>query len=334
MREMEILAKTEEEAIAKGAKEAGVDVKFLDVIEEYEPDEVDLKSFQEKEGLEAPPSSDEITLYVMRLGFSYYVEKAQEWTQGLIERFAPESKATAVRFRNLILIRLDVPETSILIGKRGATLDALQHVVVRALLTIDDKFPDVMLDVESYRERKLVRLEKEAKQAAGKVARSGRRIPLSPMSPAERKFIHNLLKEFGGVRTESRGQDETRHIVIESTAPATAAAAPRRRAPGGPGGPRGGGGNHSNSSGNRGGGTRDGNRDENYHPPKERVLPPRDEAQKAITDEDRNRLYGEMKGDEVETKLGPVNEKKTLEDIGAPEDSFHPEDSKLVDEIE
>lgn len=216
MREIEILASNEKAAVEIASDKLQVPLDKIEVIEEYEPDDIDLENYMKESSLDKKPSPDEITLYVIRVAFQYYVEKAEEWTQGLIERFSPGSTAKATRHQHIIIVRLDVPESSILIGRKGATLDALQHVVVRTLLTIDEKFPDVMLDVENYREKKLQRLEKEALRAADKAVRTGRRQPLSPMSPAERKFIHKVLRDHGGVKTESRGQDMRRHIVIES----------------------------------------------------------------------------------------------------------------------
>jgi predicted RNA-binding protein Jag len=222
MKEFEVLAKSQQEAIEKGAALAGVAAAHLEVVEEYEPDEQDLALYQQQMGLDKPPSAEEVTLYVLRVGFGHYLEMAQTWVQGLIERFAPGSTAEAVRLRNTIIVRLNVPESSILIGRKGATLDALQHIVLRVLLSKDDKFPDLMLDVEGYREKKLIRLEKEAMRAAEKARRTGRRVPLTPMSAAERKFIHKVLKDVEGVRTESRGEDYKRHIVVEPTDPRAA----------------------------------------------------------------------------------------------------------------
>lgn len=249
MREIEVLAANEQAALEAASKKLDIPLDKIEIVEEYEPDELDLESYQKEQGLDAPPSPDEVTLYLARVAFQYYVEKAEEWTRELIERFAPGSTASAMRHQHIIIVRLDVPESSILIGRKGATLDALQHVVVRALLTHDEKFPDVMLDVENYREKKLQRLEKEALRAADKAVRTGRRQPLSPMSPAERKFIHKILRDHGGVKTESRGQDLRRHIVIESLN-----ATPRG---GGGAGGRGGGGGGGRDGG-RGGGRKGG----------------------------------------------------------------------------
>ncbi len=307
MREIEIVAKTRAKGLEKAEKRLEIDKDHLEIIEEYEPDEIDLKQHQEEEGLDAPLSPEEATLFVIRVGFSHYTRLAEEWTNGLMERFAPGASARAERFRNIIIIRLQVPETSILIGKKGATLDALQHVVVRALLTEDESFPDVMLDVEGYRERKLVRLEKEARQAADKAARTGRRIPLSPMSPAERKFIHNLLKDSTEVKTESRGQDRSRHILIE----------PLKTSYRGGGGNKRGGGKKSHGG----------------------VLP-RGKHQAEITEEQRQLLYGKAKAAEEEEyeaaqdALGEEGHSILPEYIPPDESEEDEDDDRLVDEIE
>ncbi|MCC5878115.1 MAG: hypothetical protein JJU11_17995 [Candidatus Sumerlaeia bacterium] len=219
MKEIEVLAPDEKTALEKGAAALGLEPNDLEIMEEYEPDEKDLAQWVADHNLEKPPAPDEITLYMLRVTLETYQKIAEEWTQGLIERFAPGSTAKADVLGHIIIIRLNVPESSILIGRRGATLDALQHVVVRALLTKDEKFPDVMLDVEGYREKKLQRLEREARRAADKALRTGRRQPLTPMTPAERKFIHKILREIEGIKTESRGTDARRHIVVESTNP-------------------------------------------------------------------------------------------------------------------
>lgn len=326
MREIEILAKNQEEAISRVAEAEEVPAENLEVIEEYEPDDVDLKQYQEEQKLDEPPKPDEVTLYVVRVSFDYYVRRAQEWTQGLIERFAPGSKAEAVRFRNTIIVRLDVPETSILIGKKGATLDSLQHVVVRALIVEDEDFPDVMLDVEGYREKKLTRLEREGRRAAEKALRTGRRVPLAPMSPSERKFVHKVLQDFGNVKTESRGTDRSRHIVVEPLNPVRGG---QRQ-----GGPRRDG-NKGQGGGNRGGGggNRHGNHDR--HPQAEKLAGKGPNKGLGISDEQRRRLYGDLKDEDnndYNFASGSLLPAFNLDDDD--DDTPMEKDDKLVDEIE
>ncbi|CAN5507556.1 hypothetical protein BH09SUM1_BH09SUM1_01730 [soil metagenome] len=321
MHEIETLAKNQEEAIKMASAKSEIPIESLEVVEEYEPDEIDLKQYAEENSLTEVPSGKDVTLYVVRVIFQHYLQEAQEWTQGLIERFAPGAKAEAVRFRNIIIVRLDVPEASILIGKQGATLDALQHVVVRALLTIDENFPDVMLDVERYREKKLMRLEKEARNAADRALRTGRWVPLAPMAPAERKFIHNLLKDMEGVKTESRGVDRRRHIVVEPLNPrggqGRGAGGGGGKARGERGGERGGNrefdgnradsGNRSGGGGGQGGG---GNRGKGGNQGGNQAGPNRGNKKAGITDEQRDLLYGDRKGNRSEFEDNNLEEEK------------------------
>lgn len=328
MKELELIASDPEKAREIAAEKYGYQKEHLQVIEEYEPDEQDLKDYQEAEGLAEAPSQDSLSLFVLSISVDHYLTIAQSWTQGLIEKFAPGAVAEAIRFRHLIIIRLNVPESSILIGKQGATLDALQHIVVRALLAKDETFPDVMLDVERYREKKLLRLEKEAKRAAQKAHRSGRKIPLSPMSPAERKFIHNTLKDEEGVVTESRGKDRGRHVIIQSTNPRPQGRTGRR------GGGAGGGRFDGNRAGNRGGGrggNRDGNVDGNRRPGGANRQP-------SVTDDQRQQLYGNMKDEYSDEKLKPQESllPKYFEDdeMVPKEPVSNTEDYEFEDELE
>jgi len=332
MLEHEILARNAEEALAEAAKEIDLPVEKLTISEEFEPDEQDLLDFQTQHNLPAPPKAEEITLYVVQVKFEHYLAEAEEWAQGLIERFAPGSKASAIPFKNIIIVRLEVPDASILIGKQGATLDALQHVVVRALLTIDEDFPDVMLDVERYREKKLVRLEREARAAVDKAVRSGRRVPLSPMSPAERKFIHNTFKDIPGIKTESRGQDDLRHIVIEplNAAPQGNQNPNSQPRPQGGNGNRGGtnrGPNNNTNQGHRGGGK-----------------PPQQAGKKqpgpGVTDEQRKLLYGGIEESEIKESFQDTaleDHNSLLPEYQESTDAFDDENNggrKLADEIE
>ncbi len=212
----EVVARSPEQAIEKAAKNNNIDPEFLEIIEEYEPDELDLETLTKEESEAGVENAEgEPVLYIVQVSFRHYMNVAEEFVREVLNRFSPGWAVEASRFRDRVVLRLDHEDPSILIGKRGATLDALQHLVFRCLLNQNGTFPDVMLDVERYREKKLVRLEKEAKRAADRALRSRRRVPLSPMSKGERKFIHHILKDFEGIKTKSFGEDPKRHIVVE-----------------------------------------------------------------------------------------------------------------------
>ncbi len=113
-------------------------------------------------------------------------------------------------------IHVDVwgDDVAILIGKEGKTLEALQEVVAAIALRRGDEHRRVIVDVEKYRERKRRRLVERCRDAAERCARTGRPVSLEPMSPSERKLVHDTLKDEGGIWTSSSGEGRERHVVI------------------------------------------------------------------------------------------------------------------------
>jgi spoIIIJ-associated protein len=113
-----------------------------------------------------------------------------------------------------IRVSLEGGNLGALIGRRGETLDALQYLMNLAAARLPGPPERVILDAGGYRERRRVTLEKLAGRIAGEVRRSGQEMALEPMTPQERKAIHMFLSGEAGVRSESRGADPFRRIVV------------------------------------------------------------------------------------------------------------------------
>ncbi|GEM_PF-1423411 len=145
----------------------------------------------------------------------FWVDQARRWVVGLMKHFGMPVEVRAQLVGTQVFVRLTGADSSVLIGRQGYTLDALQHVVTRALTTMWDDFPEVVLDVEGYREKKLMRLVRTARQVAARVMHSKQAADLEPMTASERKYIHNALKDMRAIRTVSHGREPNRHIVIE-----------------------------------------------------------------------------------------------------------------------
>ena len=105
-------------------------------------------------------------------------------------------------------------EMGILIGKRGQTLDSLQHLVSLVINKHSEEYIRVKLDTENYRERRKETLEQLAKNIAYKVKRTRRPASLEPMNPYERRIIHSALQDDKFVYTKSEGEDPFRHVVV------------------------------------------------------------------------------------------------------------------------
>jgi spoIIIJ-associated protein len=106
-------------------------------------------------------------------------------------------------------------DLGILVGPRGSTLAALQDltraVVQRQCPSRTDR---ILVDVAGYRERRSAALKRFSVQIAEEVLASGQEKALEPMSPADRKAVHDAINEMPGVATRSEGEDPNRHIVI------------------------------------------------------------------------------------------------------------------------
>jgi spoIIIJ-associated protein len=101
-----------------------------------------------------------------------------------------------------------------LIGPDGATLDALQELTRLAVHRVTGVRSRLMLDVGGHRARRRAELSKLGAEAAHRVAETGETERLDPMTPFERKIVHDAVAEVDGVETESEGEEPQRRIVI------------------------------------------------------------------------------------------------------------------------
>jgi spoIIIJ-associated protein len=102
----------------------------------------------------------------------------------------------------------------LLIGRHGATLDALQYLTLRVLQA--EGFPRmrITLDVAGYRTRREKTLRQLAQSVAQKVLESRRAYHFEPMSAMERRVVHMTISDMEGLVTESEGEGRKRHVVV------------------------------------------------------------------------------------------------------------------------
>ena len=217
MKKVEVAALSQKQALARAAQMLNVAVEELTVIEEYEPDEKDAAEFaQYQEAHPEDASTGELGLFVVERGMGAARKAAQEWIQGLVERFQPGATCQIEVEEEGLRAMLDSGEPSILIGKQGQTLAALQHVVNRVVPRLVQDCPPIILDTGDYRTRKEERLEQMARRAARTAVQRRRSQRLPPMNSVDRKFVHNLLKDMPGIRTESTGAEPDRCVMIHA----------------------------------------------------------------------------------------------------------------------
>jgi spoIIIJ-associated protein len=100
-----------------------------------------------------------------------------------------------------------------LVGRDGDVLEALQELTRLAVYRETGERSRLMLDVDGYRAARRKELVRIAETAIEQVKESGGAVPLDPMSPFERKVVHDAVADAGLV-SESEGEDAGRHVVI------------------------------------------------------------------------------------------------------------------------
>ena len=116
----------------------------------------------------------------------------------------------------LVFVEISGKDTGTIIGKRGATLDAVQCLASYVVNKDENKYVRVILDAENYRSKREKTLVNLANRLADKVERTRHSVTLEPMNPYERKVIHCTLQNHPRVKTRSEGKDPYRKVVIET----------------------------------------------------------------------------------------------------------------------
>lgn len=105
-------------------------------------------------------------------------------------------------------------DMALLIGRHGQTLEAFQELTRHVVMRKTGLRCRVVVDVEDYKKRQRDRLVAKAHDIANRVARTGRSEELEPMTPYERKVVHDAVASVEGVESASRGEDPERRVVI------------------------------------------------------------------------------------------------------------------------
>lgn len=137
-----------------------------------------------------------------------------------------------------LLLTVESQDSSLLIGRKGKTLEALQYLINRMVHAEESgDSPDrILVDIAGYVDRRKAALEDMALRLARRAKETGKRIRVKPMSPQERRIIHVTLQDDPDVRTFSVGEAGSRCVIIapkNERPPSRRGAPPRRRRGGG-----------------------------------------------------------------------------------------------------
>ena len=141
-------------------------------------------------------------------------ERTVEFLEGLFKLLKITACTELVSEEEKVEINVTAANTTSIIGKHGAMLDAIQTLAGAVANTGREEYKRVVVDCENYRENREATLKKLAESLAQKAIRMGKKIKLEPMNPYERRIIHACLSEREGVSTQSEGKEPNRYIVV------------------------------------------------------------------------------------------------------------------------
>ena len=144
------------------------------------------------------------------------MDEMKKYLKEIIENMGLTVQFESSKREDTYEITMYSDNNSILIGKNGQTLKALE-TMVRAKMNIEWNIsPKIVLDVENYKEKRIEHLERLAIRLAKEVRATKVDAVLDNMNSYERRIIHNKLSNFKGVSTVSEGEEPNRHVIIKA----------------------------------------------------------------------------------------------------------------------
>ncbi len=192
-------AKTVEEALKNASEELSLSVEEL----LYEVEEEKKGLFTKKAIIVVYDTAD-------------VIEYAQNYINNIIKDGLGIDVSLKAFYRNgLIKILIESDRNSLLIGKNGQTLQSLNELTKLAVSSKFKRKFRILLDIGDYKDKKYARVISVAKRAAKEVSKTHIDIKLEPMTPDERKKVHNALSTWKNIKTESIGDGKDRAIVVK-----------------------------------------------------------------------------------------------------------------------
>ena len=150
-------------------------------------------------------------------------QEAAKALSELLGKMGLAAEVVAEEHPDHIALEVRGPETGLVVGKRGATLEAIQYLVNKLVPAGEEgaerqgaRRPDkpIYVDAEGYRERRAEQLRELAQQLAEKARGSKRPVRADAMSPADRRVVHLALADSADIATRSEGEGADRRLVV------------------------------------------------------------------------------------------------------------------------
>ena len=205
---IEATGKNEDEAIASALAQLG-----------RTRDEVSVEILERSKsgflGIGAVPAKVRVIYEYAESG----AEKAEVFLKGLLERLGSDAvpvveSGVDEKGEECLSVNLTGEKLGMLIGRRGETLDAIQHLTGYVVNRGQNKRIHISVDAEEYRAKREESLKSLAYKVAAKVVKFRKNMTLEPMNSYERHVIHTALQDYEEVSTYSTGSEPNRRVVV------------------------------------------------------------------------------------------------------------------------
>ena len=251
---LEVIAPTVEEAIEKGLEQLGVEREDVEVevldegkrnlfrfaskqarikLTVLDSSNVEKNAFETEDEDKTLESEDELSFGELfeaeiiansaepvNLELTDIEEVIKDTVAELLEKMDVQAGISITKVfqededREVVYINLEGSDLSFLIGRRAETLNALQYVTSLIVNKKLNQWIPLQLDIQNFRHRRELELQKLARRMAEQVISTGRRQCLEPMPANERRIVHIELRKNDLVYTESIGEEPNRKICI------------------------------------------------------------------------------------------------------------------------
>lgn len=211
---VEIVERAKSGFLGIGASPAVIRVQYEAPDEETEqetaPAEAQAPAAEPEASVEPAAPADEPESYA----------RIRAFVSGLLEHMGIQAQIDiTARDNGGVNVNLSGSGMGAVIGRRGETLDAIQHLTNYAVNRGSDKHMHISVDAESYRAKREESLVRLAEKMAAKAVKYKRSMALEPMNSYERHVIHTALQDYEGVTTSSTGTEPNRRVVVSYEKP-------------------------------------------------------------------------------------------------------------------
>jgi spoIIIJ-associated protein len=142
------------------------------------------------------------------------VEALEELLEEILDGLDLDAELDVTERDGLLSATLQGDDLGLFIGRRGQTIDAVQHLAQRIVFPGGPSSIRVVIDANGYRARRADTLRADADDAAQEAIATGEPVELAPLPPFERRLLHEYLRDRDDVETHSEGEEPERYLVV------------------------------------------------------------------------------------------------------------------------